>query len=170
MAAEAEPAPPRARPGGRWLVPAAIVAMAAGLGLLALTEPSGGLLTGLCLVAAAALAAVAVIARSGTAGVVACALAATVVVGSAGIALGHRAGSASVPGAPFPAVVGLPLAQARAAFQAHGPVRFQIVRAPYGRLGTVLRATGYSTDGSYTPGSTITLVVGTVAPHSAGPQ
>jgi hypothetical protein len=110
------------------------------------------------------------LARSGACAVLAAALAVAALAGLAGLSLGARAGAGGASGAPFPAVVGLPLAQAKAAFERHGPVHFTIVRAPYGRQGTVLRATGYSTDGSYAPGSTITLVVGTVPPHtSAGP-
>jgi hypothetical protein len=42
-----------------------------------------------------------------------------------------------------------------------------IHRAPYGTRGTVLRATGYAPDGSYSAGSTITLLVGSRAPKAA---
>ena len=145
-------------------------AAAAGLAVLtlaALAGASGGVLAGLCLVLAAALGVVAMLLRSGVCAVLAAALAVAALAGLAGLSLGARAGSGGTSGAPFPAVVGLPLAQARAAFEQRGPVHFVIVRAPYGRQGTVLRATGYSTDGSYVPGSTITLVVGTVPPHTA---
>jgi hypothetical protein len=97
------------------------------------------------------------------------ALAATAVLGLAGVALGRRASTSSVPGHPFPLVVGLPLRQAEAMFQRHGPVTFQIKRVAYGARGTVLRATGYSPDGTYAPGSTIALVVGTYVPIPGSP-
>lgn len=145
---------------------AAVVALAV-LALAALAGASGGVLAVLCLVLAAALGAAAMLLRSGACAVLATALAVAALAGLAGLSLGARAGAGGASGAPFPAVVGLPLAQAKAAFEHHGPVHFTIVRAPYGRQGTVLRATGYSTDGSYAPGSTITLVVGTVPPHTA---
>jgi hypothetical protein len=112
-------------------------------------------------VAACVLSVAAVISRSATAAVLAAVLVATAVIGLTGISLGRRASTSSVSGHAFPLVVGLPLDRAEKLFQQHGPVRFSIKRVPYGARGTVLRATGYSPDGTYSPGSTITLVVGT---------
>jgi hypothetical protein len=97
--------------------------------------------------------------------VVAAVLAATALTLAAGLALGDRARASGDRGVPFPAVVGLPVERARALFDRHGPVHYVIKKVPYGARGTVLRASGYSTDGTYAPGSTITLVVGTRAPR-----
>jgi hypothetical protein len=156
----------RARPPAPAVAAAAAVLALAVLALAALAGASGGALAGLCLVLAAVLGVTAMLLRSGACAVLAAALAVGALAGLVGMALGTRAGAGGAVGAPFPAVVGLPLAEAEAAFRQHGPVHFQIMRVPYGRRGTVLRATGYSTDGSYVPGSTITLVVGTVPPHT----
>ena len=147
-----------------------VAAAAAVLGLPALTAAIRlACSAGLCLLAAVALAAVvAVIAAAGTLAVLAGALAATAAVGASGLALGTARGRCRPRrGRPFPAVVGLPLAQAQAAFQRArtGPIRDRA--GPLRPRGTVLRATGYSTDGSYGPGSTITLVVGSGAHRSA---
>jgi hypothetical protein len=143
-----------------------IGALAALLVALALAGVGGSVLIACSAASAAALAAVGVWSRSATALVLAGALSAAAVLGVAGLSLGRRASTASSPGHPFPLVVGLPLQRAEALFQRHGPVRFVIRRVAYGARGTVLHATGYSPDGTYAPGSTITLVVGTRPPAS----
>ena len=135
--------------------------------LLALAGAGGSVLIVCSSASAAALAAVGVWSRSTTALVVAGALAAAAVLGAAGLSLGRHASTAGSVGHPFPLVVGLPLRRAEALFQRHGPVRFVIRRVAYGAKGRVLHATGYSPDGTYAPGSTITLVVGTHAPAAA---
>jgi hypothetical protein len=155
---------PRLVPGPVTVV---LAATAAVLVAVALLQPPGWLLAVLCLLAALALGAVAAVARSLTLAVSAAVLAATAVVGASGLALGARADASGGAAYDFPLVVGLPLPQAKALFQRHGPVRFMIQRAPYGTRGTVLRATGYAPDGSYAPGSTITLLVGSRAPKTA---
>jgi hypothetical protein len=168
-------APPQPEPGPRavtasWprlvpgLVAIVVAATAAVLVAVALLEPPGWLLAVLCLLAALALGAAAAVVRSLTLAVVAAVLAVTSAVGAFGLALGARADASGGGAYDFPLVVGLPLPQAKALFQRHGPVRFVIHRAPYGTRGTVLRATGYAPDGSYGPGSTITLLVGSRAP------
>ena len=165
---------PESRPAtGRWprLMPGrgtiAVAATAAVLMAAALLQPAGWVLAVLCLLAALALGAVAAVSRSLTLAVLAAVLAVTAAVGASGLALGARADASGGAAYDFPLVVGLPLPQAKALFQRHGPVRFVIHRAPYGTRGTVLRATGYAQDGSYGPGSTITLLVGSRAPNSA---
>jgi hypothetical protein len=147
-------------------VPIVVVA-AAVLVAAALLQPAGWVLAVLCLLAALALGAVAAVARSLTLAVLAGVLAVTSAVGASGLALGARADASDGAAYDFPLVVGLPLPQAKALFQRHGPVRFVIHRAPYGMRGTVLRATGYAPDGSYGPGSIITLLVGSRAPQAA---
>jgi hypothetical protein len=150
-----------------WPRPRRIVRTASGaiaitvavLGLAALTDASGTALLLLCAAACAALAVVAVRARSATAGVLAAVLAATAVAGAIGLALGGRAGNGGA-GYAFPLVVGLPLSEAKAAFQRHGPVTFVVHRAPYGARNVVLRAGGYAPDGTFSPGATVTLLVG----------
>lgn len=142
----------------------AVCALTGLLLLLALAGAAGSVLIVCSAASAAALAAVGVWSRSVTALAVAGALAAAAVLGIAGLALGRRASTAGEAGHPFPLVVGLPLQRAEALFQRHGPVHFVIRRVAYGARGTVLHATGYSPDGTYAPGSTITLVVGTRAP------
>jgi hypothetical protein len=132
--------------------------------LLALAGAGGTALIVCSIASAAALAAVGVWCRSMTALVLAGALAATAVLGAVGVSLGRRASTSSSPGHPFPLVVGLPLQRAERLFQRHGPVHFVIRKVAYGARGTVLHATGYSPDGTYARGSTITLVVGTRAP------
>jgi len=94
-------------------------------------------------------------------------LAITSAVGAAALSLGAHADASGGAAYDFPLVVGLPLPQAKALFQRHGPVTFVVHRAPYGTRGTVLRATGYAPDGSYGPGATITLLVGSRAPSAA---
>ena len=165
---------PESRPAtGRWprlipgLVTIVVAATAAVLVAAALLQPSGWVLAVLCLLTALALGAVAAVSRSLTLGVLAVVLAVTAAVGASGLALGARADASGGNAFDFPLVVGLPLPQAKALFQRHGPVRFVIHRAPYGTRGTVLRATGYAPDGSYGPGSTITLLVGSRAPKAA---
>jgi len=139
--------------------------------LLALAGAGGSALIACSAASAAALAAVGVWSRSVTALVLAGALAAAALLGAAGLSLGRRASTATAVGHPFPLVVGLPLQRAERLFQRHGPVHFVIRRVAYGARGTVLHATGYSPDGTYSPGSTITLVVGTRAPAaSAAPR
>jgi hypothetical protein len=144
----------------------AIVALPALLLMLVLLGAGGSALIVCSAACAAALAAVGAYSRSVTALVLAGALAATAVLGAAGLSLGRRASTASAAGHPFPLVVGLPLQRAERLFQRHGPVHFVIRRVAYGARGTVLHATGYSPDGTYAPGSTITLVVGTRSPSS----
>jgi len=171
----AEPQPdPSSRPAtGRWprpipgLVSIVVAASAAVLVAVALLEPPGWVLAVVCLLAALALGTVAALWRSLTLAVLAAVLAVTSAVGASGLALGARADASGGAAYDFPLVVGLPLPQAEALFQRHGPVRFVIHRAPYGTRGTVLRATGYAPDGSYGPGSTITLLVGSRAPEAA---
>ena len=90
---------------------------------------------------------------------VAVVLAMTAVAGAIGLALGGRAGNGGASYA-FPLVVGLPLSKAKAEFQRHGPVTFVVHRAPYGARNVVLRASGYAPDGTYGPGTTVTLLVG----------
>jgi hypothetical protein len=155
---------PRLVPG---LVTTVVAATAAVLVAVALLEPPGWVLTVLCLLAALALGAAAAVTRSLTLAVLAAVLAVTSAVGASGLALGARADASGGAAYDFPLVVGLPLPQAKALFQRHGPVRFVIHRAPYGTRGTVLRATGYAPDGSYGPGSTITLLVGSRSPEAA---
>ena len=145
----------------------AIVVLSAVLLLLAWSGAGGSALIACSALSAVALAAVGVWSRSVTALVVAGALAATAVLGVVGLSLGRRASTASSAGHPFPLVVGLPLQRAEALFNRHGPVTFVVKRVAYGARGTVLHATGYSPDGTYAPGSTITLVVGTRAPASS---
>jgi hypothetical protein len=161
--------PARLALSGRLAAPVAIAAVTVVLLAVALAEPIGGVLAGCCLMAAVVLAGAAVISRSATAAVLALVLVATAVIGVTGIALGRRASTSSVPGHAFPLVVGLPLDRAKQLFQLHGPVRFSIKRVAYGARGTVLRATGYSPDGTYSPGFTITLVVGTRAAAAPSP-
>jgi hypothetical protein len=144
-----------------------VAAAAAVLVAAALLQPPGWVLAVLWLLAALALAAVAAVSRSLTLAVLAGVLAVTSAVGASGLALGARADASGGAAYDFPLVVGLPLPQAKALFQRHGPVRFVIHRAPYGMRGTVLRATGYAPDGSYGPGSIITLLVGSRAPQAA---
>jgi hypothetical protein len=134
---------------------------------IAAAGAGGAALIACCAGCAGALAAAGIWWRSATAVVLAVALAATVALGIAGLALGRRASTDSSAGHAFPLVVGLPLERAKALFQRHGPVRFVVRRVAYGARGTVLRATGYSPNGTYAPGSTITLVVGTRAPTPA---
>jgi hypothetical protein len=155
---------PRLIPG---LVTIVVAATAAVLVAIALLEPPGWVLAVLCLLAALALAAAASVSRSVTLTVLAGVLAVTSAVGAAALALGARADPSGGAAYDFPLVVGLPLPQAKALFQRHGPVRFVIHQAPYGTRGTVLRATGYAPDGSYGPGATITLLVGSRAPSAA---
>jgi hypothetical protein len=161
--------PARPLPPQRLAAPAAIAAACVVLPAVVLAQPGGGVLAGCCVAAACVLSAAAVISRSATAAVLATVLVATAVIGLTGISLGRRASTSSVPGHAFPLVVGLPLDRAEKLFQQHGPVRFSIKRVAYGARGTVLRATGYSPDGTYSPGSTITLVVGTRAAAAPPP-
>src|SRR6476469_2173315 len=157
---------PDSRPAaGRWprLVPGLVTMLVAA----ALLQPPGWVLAGLCLLAALAVGAVAALSRSLTLAVLAAVLAVTAAVGASGLALGARADASGGGAYDFPLVVGLPLPQAKALFQRHGPVRLVIHQAPYGTRGTVLRATGYAPDGSYGPGATITLLVGSRAPSAA---
>jgi len=158
----------RSRPSlpGPPAAPVAVCALTGLLLLLALAGAGGSVLIACSAASAVALAALGVRCGSATALVVAGALAATAVLGVVGLSLGRRASTAGSAGHPFPLVVGLPLQQAEALFQRHGPVHFVIRRVAYGARGTVLHATGYSPDGTYTPGSTITLVVGTRPPST----
>jgi hypothetical protein len=148
----------------------AVCGLTALLLLLALAGAGGTALIVCSAASAAALAAVGVWSRSVTALVVAGALAAATVLGAVGLSLGGRVSTAGSAGHPFPLVVGLPLRRAEALFQRHGPVNFVINRVAYGSRGTVLHATGYSPDGTYAPGSTITLVVGTRPPSAPAPR
>jgi hypothetical protein len=162
---EAAPEPAARR---RWSVPWEAAAASAGLSLLAvvaLTGAGGSTLVAVAVIVAFVLAAVAAVRRSATVAVVAAVMAGTALTVAVGLSLGDRARASGDRGVPFPAVVGLPLDRAKALFDQHGPVHYVIKRVPYGARGTVLRATGYSTDGTFTPGSTITLVVGTRAPR-----
>jgi hypothetical protein len=135
------------------------------LALVALTGAGGGTLIALAVVLCLALAAVAALRRNATVAVVSAVLGASALTAALGLSLGDRARASGGQGYPFPAVVGLPLGQARALFDRHGPVHYVIKRVSYGRRGTVLRASGYSSDGTYAAGSTITLVVGTRPPR-----
>ena len=150
---------------------AATVAVAVAPALLiagALAGLSGGTLGVLCLVGGIVLAALALAAGNAVTAVLAGVFALTGLAGLAGLALGARADTAGRGGYPFPLVVGLPVARAKAEFLLHGPVRFTVTRAAYGRRGIVLRATGYGVDGTYAPGAMITLLVGSQAPPKAG--
>ncbi|MDX6552192.1 MAG: hypothetical protein QOH74_680 [Gaiellales bacterium] len=144
---------------------AAIGAATALLVLLALADAPGSVLIVFALLAAAGLVAVAVILERWTPAVVALVLVATAVLGLVGIELGGRAGRSVQVGAPFPAVVGMKVDKARKLFEQHGPVHIVIQRASYGERDVVLRATGYGPHGTYGPGSTIRLVVGTRPPR-----
>jgi hypothetical protein len=135
------------------------------LAAVALTGAGGSTLVAVAVAAALVLAVIAALRRSATVAVVSAVMAATALAVAVGLSLGDRARASGDRGVPFPAVVGLPLDRAKALFDQHGPVHYVIKRVPYGARGTVLRATGYSTDGTFTPGSTITLVVGTRAPQ-----
>ena len=165
-----QPDPPSAPPPTvrHAAVPWEGLAVSAAVCLLAaigLAGAGGATLIAAAIAAAVVLAGVAVLRRSATAAVVAVTMAATALALAAGLSLGDRVRAAEHRGVPFPAVVGLRLERARALFDRHGPVRYEIKKVPYGARDTVLRATGYSTDGTYAPGSTITLVVGTRAPR-----
>jgi hypothetical protein len=133
-----------------------VVAALAGLG--------GGVLIAICVLAAVVLGVLAVIARNAVTGAVAAVFGLTAVFAAAGLALGARADTAGRTGHPFPLVVGLTLARAEAQFRKHGPVRFMVTKADYGERGIVLRATGYAPDGTYDPGATISLLIGSKAP------
>jgi hypothetical protein len=173
-ALQPEPERPAATAWGPRLVPGlvamVVAATAAVLIAVALLEPPGWVLAVLCLLAALALGAAAAVWRSLTLTVLAAVLAVTSAVGACGLALGARADASGGGAYAFPLVVGLPLPQAKALFLRHGPVRFIIHQAPYGARGTVLRATGYAPDGSYGPGSTITLLVGSRAGNAGSSQ
>jgi hypothetical protein len=163
-----QPEPPSAPAARRVTVPwegLAVAAAACLLTAIGLAGAGGATLIAAAIASAVVLAAVAVLRRSATAAVVAVTMAATALALAAGLSLGDRVRAAEHRGVPFPAVVGLPLERARALFDRHGPVHYVIKQVPYGARNTVLRATGYSTDGTYAPGSTITLVVGTRAPR-----
>jgi hypothetical protein len=135
------------------------------LAAIGLAGSGGATLIAAAIAAAVVLTAVAALRRSATAAVVAVTMAMTALALAAGLSLGDRVRAAEHRGVPFPAVVGLRLERARALFDRHGPVHYVIKKVPYGARDTVLRATGYSTDGTYAPGSTITLVVGTRVPR-----
>jgi hypothetical protein len=173
VSAAPQPDPESRPPTGWWprlipgLVTIVVAATAAVLVAVALLEPPGWVLAVLCLLAALGLGAVAALLRSLTLALLAAVLAVTSAVGASGLALGARADASGGAAYDFPLVVGLPLHQAKALFQRHGPVRFVIHKAPYGVRGTVLRAAGYAPDGSYGPGATITLLVGSRAPRPA---
>jgi len=158
-----EPAP-RRLPAVPW-EGAAVAAAALLLAAVSLAGAAGGTLMAVAITACAALAVVAVLRRSAAVAVVSAVMAATALALAVGLSLGDRARASGDRGFPFPAVVGLPLERARALFDRHGPVHYTIKRVPYGTRDTVLRATGYSTDGTFRPGSTITLVVGTRPPR-----
>jgi hypothetical protein len=163
QAAAAPPAARRGRPVP-WEEALACATLCL-LAAIALTGAGGSTLIAVSIASAVVLAALAVLRRSAALAVVSAVLAGTAVTVAVGLSLGDRARASGERGVPFPAVVGLPLDRARALFDRHGPVHYVIRRVPYGARGTVLRASGYSTDGTYTPGSTITLVVGTRAPR-----
>jgi hypothetical protein len=164
--AEAAPPPPRPARAGRpsWLGnwEGACIAVAVLLiALVALTGAAGGTMIALAAASCLVLAAVAALRRNATVAVVSAVMGASALTAALGLSLGDRARAAGDRGYPFPAVVGLSLDRARALFDRHGPVHYVIKRVPYGAQGTVLRATGYSSDGTFAAGSTITLVVGT---------
>jgi membrane protein implicated in regulation of membrane protease activity len=142
----------------------AIGAAAAALVLLALADAPGSLLIAMAVLAAVGLLVLAVLLEQWTPAAVALVLVATALLGLLGLELGGRAGRSAKPGAPFPAVVGMNVDRARTLLEQHGPVRIVIQRASYGQRDVVLRATGYGPHGTYGPGSTIRLVVGTRAP------
>jgi membrane protein implicated in regulation of membrane protease activity len=154
-----EPTLPAFAPG------AAIGGVAALLVLLALADAPGTLLIVLALLAALALGALAVLLEQSTPAVVSVALVATAALGLLGMELGGRAGRSAQQGTPFPAVVGMKVDRARRLFEQHGGVRVVIQRVSYGERNVVLRATGYGPHGTYGPGSTIRLVVGTRPPR-----
>jgi hypothetical protein len=135
------------------------------LALVALTGAGGGTLIALAVVLCLLLAAVAGLRHNAAVAVVSVAMGVSALTAALGLSLGDRARAAGGRGYPFPAVVGLSLGHARALFDRHGPVHYVIKHVPYGASGTVLRATGYSSDGTYVAGSTITLVVGTRKPR-----
>jgi hypothetical protein len=165
-----QPEPPSApTPAARLVtVPWEGLAVVAAVSLLAaigLAGAGGATLIAAAIATAVGLAVVAVLRRSATVAVVAVTMAATALALAVGLSLGDRVRAAEHRGVPFPAVVGLRLERAKALFDRHGPVHYEIKKVPYGARDTVLRATGYSTDGTYSPGSTITLVIGTRAPR-----
>lgn len=167
---EAAPPPPRRSRLGPpiWLSDwegASIAGAMLLLALVALTGAGGGSLIALALVLCLALAVVARLRRNTTVAVVSAVIGASALIAALGLSLGDRARAAGDRGYPFPAVVGLSLSHARALFDRHGPVHYVIKRVPYGARDTVLRATGYSSDGTFAAGSTITLVVGTRPPQ-----
>ena len=143
----------------------AVLVAPAVLLLAAVAGVSGGVLIAICILAAVVLGALAVMARNAVTGVLAVVFGLTAIFAAAGLALGARADTAGRAGHPFPLVVGLPLARAEAQFQKHGPVHFVVTKADYGERGIVLRATGYAPDGTYDPGATISLLIGSQAPH-----
>jgi len=149
---------------------AAIGAATTLLALLALAGAPASVLIALGLVAAVVLAALAVLLEQWTPGIVAAVLVVTAALGMLGLELGQRAGRSAEQGAPFPAVVGMKVDRARKLFEQHGPVNIVIQRVSYGERNVVLRATGYGPHGTYGPGSTIHLVVGTRAPRSDSSQ
>jgi len=158
---ETPPRPPRRRPAGSALAAATMAIVAPMLLVLgALVGLSGGELAVLCVISGAVLAALALAARSAVAAAVAGVAVLTAIAGMGGLSLGARAETAGRGGYPFPLVVGLPLDRAKAELRRHGPVTFTVTRAAYGRRGIVLRATGYGADGTYAPGASITLLVG----------
>jgi hypothetical protein len=161
----APPPPRRARPEPpSWISNwdgACIAVAVLLLALVALTGTGGGTMIALAAVSCLALAAVAALRRNAAAAVVSVVMGVSALTAALGLSLGDRARAAGDRGYPFPAVVGLSLGQARALFDRHGPVHYVIKRVPYGARGTVLRATGYTSEGTFAAGSTITLVVGT---------
>lgn len=134
--------------------------------LAALAGLGGGVLIAICSLAAVVLGVLAVMARNAVTGAIAAVFGLTAVFAAAGLALGARADTAGRTGHPFPLVVGLPLARAEAQFRKHGPVRFVVTKADYGQRGIVLRATGYAPDGTYDPGATISLLIGSQSPRA----
>lgn len=157
---------PRETAPSAFLAAAAVAAVVLGLTLLALVDAPGGALVGFTVVGALVLVAAAVVSRQITPAVVAAVLAAAALLALLGLELGGRAGRSADQGAPFPAVVGMKVNRARKLFEQHGPVKIVIQRVSYGQRDIVLRATGYGPHGTYGPGSTIRLVVGSRAPLS----
>jgi hypothetical protein len=133
----------------------------------ALAGVGGGALIAICVLAAVLLGVLAVVAHNAVTGALAAVFGLTAVFAAAGLALGARADTAGRTGHPFPLVVGLTLARAEAQFRKHGPVRFVVTKADYGERGIVLRATGYAPDGTYDPGATISLLIGSKAPATS---
>jgi hypothetical protein len=136
-----------------------------GAGGVALLQPAGWVLAVLCLLAALAVGAVAAVSRSLTLAVLAACWRSQPRSGHPDWRWGR---ARTPPAAATTSARGRPAAApGEGAVSATRPGQVRDPPAPYGTRGTVLRATGYAPDGSYGPGSTITLLVGSRAPEPA---